>query len=266
MQMYQSTPDYYRDYIEHGWLKDAAAKAHKYIDRWRGKNGKWYYRYKQELTDLKGRYRTRNGGRTYIDLDERENERGYSSSRARGDQIYGSRNAKNGWTSLHEVKGLSDHGNSRSYSKQGVNRGIEAGRKRAAKKGYAVTKGAYYSNKSKAEERQAKQKRKSMNLSADRASWNVRKNSNIVDMNKMDGKSKSYGYDSGSLGSRKVETTRVNTKSEKGRKNREYIMNKSSVLLDKKDKKKKGKTRLSYKRIGGIGKYVPITGESLSSR
>ena len=43
MQTYQSTPDYYRDYIQHGWLKDQAAKVHKYISRWRGKNGKWYY-------------------------------------------------------------------------------------------------------------------------------------------------------------------------------------------------------------------------------
>lgn len=116
--------------------------AHKYLKKYMGKNGKWVYVYKQKITDLKGRYRTRNGGRTYIDLDERENERGYSSSRARGDQIYGSRNAKNGWTSLSEVKGLSDHGNSQSYSKQGINRGIAAGRKRAAKQISAAKKGA----------------------------------------------------------------------------------------------------------------------------
>ena len=44
--IYQSTPDYYRDVIQHGWLKDTANKAHKYIERWKGKNGKWYYRYK----------------------------------------------------------------------------------------------------------------------------------------------------------------------------------------------------------------------------
>lgn len=43
--MYQSTPDYYRDYIEHGWLRDQAAKAHKYIKRWRNKAGKWVYQY-----------------------------------------------------------------------------------------------------------------------------------------------------------------------------------------------------------------------------
>lgn len=47
MQQYQSTPDFYRDYIEHGWLKDQAAKAHKYIERHRGKNGKWVYVYRK---------------------------------------------------------------------------------------------------------------------------------------------------------------------------------------------------------------------------
>ena len=47
---YTPTPDYYNDYIQHGWLKDAAAKTHKYIERWRGKNGKWYYRYKNAIS------------------------------------------------------------------------------------------------------------------------------------------------------------------------------------------------------------------------
>lgn len=69
--IYQQTPDFYNEYIshsavwegrsryrngedelEHGWVKDAAAKAHKYIDRWRGKNGKWYYRYKSKAQEL----------------------------------------------------------------------------------------------------------------------------------------------------------------------------------------------------------------------
>lgn len=69
--IYQQTPDFYNEYIshsavwegrsryrndedelEHGWAKDAAAKAHKYIDRWRGKNGKWYYRYKSKAQEL----------------------------------------------------------------------------------------------------------------------------------------------------------------------------------------------------------------------
>lgn len=51
MIQYQSTPDFYRDYIEHGWLKDQAAKVHKYISRWRGKNGKWYYSYKSKAQE-----------------------------------------------------------------------------------------------------------------------------------------------------------------------------------------------------------------------
>jgi hypothetical protein len=47
MTQYQATPDYYRDYIEHGWAKDAAAKVHKYIERWKNAAGKWVYRYKK---------------------------------------------------------------------------------------------------------------------------------------------------------------------------------------------------------------------------
>ncbi len=37
--MYQSTPDYYNDYISHA--------SHKYIDKYMGKNGKWVYVYKK---------------------------------------------------------------------------------------------------------------------------------------------------------------------------------------------------------------------------
>lgn len=48
MTQYQATPDYYRDYIEHGWAKDAAAKVHKYIKRWKNAAGKWIYQYKEE--------------------------------------------------------------------------------------------------------------------------------------------------------------------------------------------------------------------------
>lgn len=65
--IYQQTPDFYNEYIshsavwegrsryrngedelEHGWVKDAAAKAHKYIRRWRNKAGKWVYQYKNK--------------------------------------------------------------------------------------------------------------------------------------------------------------------------------------------------------------------------
>lgn len=42
MQTYQSTPDYYRDYIEHGWFSN---KAHKYIEKFKNAKGEWVYRY-----------------------------------------------------------------------------------------------------------------------------------------------------------------------------------------------------------------------------
>lgn len=34
-------------FIQHGWVKDQAAKVHKYIERHRGKNGRWIYKYKR---------------------------------------------------------------------------------------------------------------------------------------------------------------------------------------------------------------------------
>lgn len=52
MQQYQSTPDFYREYIEHGWAKDAAAKAHKYIKRWKNKAGEWVYQYKKPKSNV----------------------------------------------------------------------------------------------------------------------------------------------------------------------------------------------------------------------
>lgn len=51
----------YSDYLEHGWLKD---KAHKYIDRWKGKNGKWYYRY----------YHAKNTVKRFIDDRKKKKE------------------------------------------------------------------------------------------------------------------------------------------------------------------------------------------------
>lgn len=38
MNTYTATPDFYNDYIAH--------KEHKYIERYKDKNGKWQYRYK----------------------------------------------------------------------------------------------------------------------------------------------------------------------------------------------------------------------------
>lgn len=48
MIQYQSTPDYYRDYMEHGWFKDTAKKTHKYIDKYMSKAGNWVYVYKNK--------------------------------------------------------------------------------------------------------------------------------------------------------------------------------------------------------------------------
>lgn len=50
MQTYQSTPDFYRDYLEH--------RSHKYIDKYKNKFGNWIYRYKtskraQQVSDAR---------------------------------------------------------------------------------------------------------------------------------------------------------------------------------------------------------------------
>ena len=38
--------------IQHGYLKDAAAKVHKYIKRWKNEAGKWVYQYKKPKSNL----------------------------------------------------------------------------------------------------------------------------------------------------------------------------------------------------------------------
>lgn len=64
MQTYQSTPDFYRDYIAHytskihfGYKREAY--NHKYISRRRGPNGKWIYEYPKEIRQ--NEYREREG-------------------------------------------------------------------------------------------------------------------------------------------------------------------------------------------------------------
>lgn len=54
---YQSTPDYYRDYIEHGWFSDTTKKAHKYIDKYMNKAGKWVYVYKTKAKTAMNNYK-----------------------------------------------------------------------------------------------------------------------------------------------------------------------------------------------------------------
>lgn len=49
MQTYQSTPDYYNDFISHA--------NHKYINKYMGKNGRWVYVYERpKLSDLPNPY------------------------------------------------------------------------------------------------------------------------------------------------------------------------------------------------------------------
>lgn len=125
MQTYQSTPDFYRDYIEHGWLKDQAAKVHKYIERWRGKNGKWYYRYKSKAQELGAKAkRTLNG----ID-PETPTKYGLTI----GDN--------NGKANSHSGKVNLVYKNPKDR-KARFDAGIAAGRRRAAKQILAAKKGA----------------------------------------------------------------------------------------------------------------------------
>lgn len=136
--IYQQTPDFYNEYIshsavwegrsryrngedelEHGWAKDAAAKAHKYIDRWRGKNGKWYYRYKSKAQELGARINRKRLG-------------------LKPDQIWNSKDPTYGDFD-NPVRYDKGKANSRSgQTGSRLNSGISAGRKRAVKKGYKV--------------------------------------------------------------------------------------------------------------------------------
>lgn len=126
MQTYQSTPDYYRDYIEHGWLKDQAAKVHKYIERWRGKNGKWYYRYKSEAQELGAKAnRVLSGVNDPEIITDKRSTWGTSRSKFKSTPIQ-----------QRVGSAKTDHSSGQTGSR--ANAGLTAGRKRAAKKGYAV--------------------------------------------------------------------------------------------------------------------------------
>lgn len=118
MQQYQSTPDYYRDYIEHGWVKDQAAKVHKYLKRWRNKAGKWVYEYKNDLEVKRAR-----GGlpATGITRDIRSQKKNGYPINFKMDFSYGK-----------PISRYVDSSGSR------VNAGIGAGRKRAVKKGHTI--------------------------------------------------------------------------------------------------------------------------------
>ena len=130
MQMYQSTPDFYRDYIEHGWLKDQTAKAHKYIERWKGKNGKWYYRYKSKVQGLGAKMnRSLSGIHDPEIITDRNSTWGKYSSKIKSTPI--------------QKRVGSAKANSQS-GRKGVrlNAGITAGRKRTTAQRFLARKGS----------------------------------------------------------------------------------------------------------------------------
>lgn len=102
--------------IEHGWLQ----KAHKYIDKYL-KNGKWIYRYKSKAQELGAK-----ANRAIRGIDpETPTRNGYTL----GDND-GRQSSRSGRQPL-KYQNPKDR-------KARFDAGIEAGRKRAAKKGYAV--------------------------------------------------------------------------------------------------------------------------------
>lgn len=113
----------------HGWLKDAAAKAHKYIDRWRGKNGKWYYSYKSKAQEL--------GAKVKRTLNGIDSETPTKYGLTIGDDN-GKANSHSGRVNL-VYKNPKDR-------KARFDAGIAAGRNRATKK--AIKKGTGYSGSS----------------------------------------------------------------------------------------------------------------------
>ncbi len=125
--MYTPTPiNYYDDYIQHGWLKDQAAKVHKYLERWRGKNGKWYYRYKSKAQELGTKIRRKINGipANKISINKgRETVWGYSRDTGKSGGTRGI--YKDGYGRISSQSFIND--------RTRVNAGIEAGRKRAAK-------------------------------------------------------------------------------------------------------------------------------------
>ena len=61
MIQYQSTPDYYREYIEHGWFSDTAKKAHKYIKKYVNDAGNTIYVYKTKAQTAIDNYKRERG-------------------------------------------------------------------------------------------------------------------------------------------------------------------------------------------------------------
>ena len=114
MQGYQATPDYYRDIIQHGILD----KAHKYIKKYMGKNGKWVYVYKNKLSDLNVRAKRWRAG-----YDKESISEDIKSSSKMYQKPY-----KNGRAYLAYLSGKATSYSGQKGSK--LNSGIAAGRRR----------------------------------------------------------------------------------------------------------------------------------------
>lgn len=137
MQTYQSTPDYYRDFIEHGWLKNQAAKAHKYIERWKNEAGFWRYRYASKRLESKAKKARgpisaetvtqdiRNGKTTRVKDSYRSRKSSISKTRQKTHDTYlkrirpmAAKNAKNRYSSRKSSISVARGNAHRAYGKK----------------------------------------------------------------------------------------------------------------------------------------------------
>lgn len=180
MQTYQSTPDFYRDYIEHGWLKDQASKVHKYISRWRGKNGKWYYSYKSKAQELGAKIDRKIKG---IDNDQISRTDYWDYSNPNKPRVIGK-------TSRYVLGKDSGKANSRSgQTGSRVNSGRKRAIKKAIKKGNLTSRG--YSDSKSSSNNKATEKKiarrehmdylKSNSVRNTRYGWEENPNGSIID-------------------------------------------------------------------------------------
>lgn len=125
----QTKPPLEELYLEHGWVKDSAAKVHKYIERWRDAAGKWRYRYQtkqyqKRANKVRRKYKL---GPEVVTINAGD-KKAYKNNQIR-------------------YKTTPDYGRADSRAGQTgskLDAGISAGRKRAYKKKYGS-----YSNYSK---------------------------------------------------------------------------------------------------------------------
>ena len=209
MIQYQSTPDYYREYIEHGYLKDQAAKVHKYIKRWKNQAGKWVYQYKSKAEGLgtKAR-RTLNG----VDSDQvtvnngKEVVGGWARDNGKASSISGTTGNR------RNSKGVPAYNNNRGVN---VKAGIEAGRKRAAHN---------------AAQKKKKETGEKFDNYLTRKIFDEQDKKHNSDLKKKRRNLSERGYSS-SKGSRN--NNKATSNALRGRENREYIKNQSALLKAK---------------------------------